>query len=73
MPLEKLVLILVCVIAAAGATIWLASIALASTQLPWVAVMGLIIPTALVAYIVYRVIYERVTNKEDDHYDHIEK
>lgn len=71
MPLDKLILILVIVISAAAATIYVASLMLVSLQVP--GGMLLLIPTALVIYILYRVISDRVKNKEDDHYDSIEK
>ncbi len=71
MPLDKLVLIVVVVIAAAGLTVWVAAMAMAAFQVPG---GGLVfIPAALVGYVVWRVISERLNNKEDDHYDHIEK
>ena len=69
MPLDRLVLIIVCVVAAAGATIWVGTLLLASTQLPpffGLAVIGVL---ALIAYVIWRVIAERLGNKEDDHYD----
>ncbi|SMY07891.1 hypothetical protein [Flavimaricola marinus] len=72
MPLERLMLILVIVVAAAGATIWVGSILVASTVSPGGA-LAIAIPTALVAYIIWRVIAERLGNDEDDHYDRIEK
>ena len=72
MPLERLALILVIVIAAAGATVWVASLFVVSAATPGGA-MALAIPTALVAYIAWRVIAERLGNAEDDHYDGIEK
>jgi len=67
MPIDKLVLILVIVIAAAAATVWLGTLIAASIQIPfgWL----VLIPAALVGYVVYRVIAERVGNTEDDHYD----
>ncbi|MEL7258121.1 MAG: hypothetical protein AAFN80_09810 [Pseudomonadota bacterium] len=67
MPLDKLVLIIVCVIAAAAVTVWLGVLAAAALELPfgWLA----LIPAALVAYVVFRVIMERVGNAEEDHYD----
>lgn len=67
MPLDKFVLILVCVIAAAGATIWLASLVIVAAEIPyaWIA----LIPAALVGYVVWRVIAERVNSPEDTHYD----
>ncbi len=71
MPLDKLVLILVIVIAAAGVTVWLGALLLASFQIPGAGLA--LIPAALVAYIVWRVIADRLGNAEDDHYDEIEK
>ena len=70
MPIEKLVLILVCVLAAAGATVWLGVLLLATFQVPYAGVA--LIPALLVGYIVYRVIGERVGNAEEDHYDNLE-
>jgi len=71
MPLDKLVLIIVCVIAAAGVTVWLGTLFVATNQLPIAGVA--LIPAALVVYVVWRVVADRITNTEDDHYDHIEK
>lgn len=73
MPLDKLVLILVSVIAAAGATIYVASLLVVGTSLNPMVALGMFIPLALVAYICVRVIADRVKNKEDDHYDSIER
>ena len=72
MPLDKLVLIIVCVVAAAGATVWIGTLLLASTQLPPVAGLAILSIVTLCAYIAWRVISERVTNKDDDHYDRFE-
>lgn len=71
MPLDKFVLILVIVIAAAGLTAWVGAMVVASFELPggWL----LFIPAALVGYVVWRVIAERLRNRDDDHYDRIEK
>lgn len=71
MPLDKFVLILVAVIAAAGLTIWLATLVAASVAMPlgW----AMLVPALLVAYVLWRVIAERRANKEDDHYDRIDK
>ncbi|GKY87991.1 hypothetical protein [Sinisalibacter aestuarii] len=71
MPLDKLVLILVVVIAAAAATVWIGMIVAAMIEVPlgWMVA----IPAALVAYIVWRVIAERIGNDEDDHYDGIDR
>lgn len=67
MPLDRLVLIIVVVIAAAGLTVWLAGFVLAATQIPfaWLALL----PVALAVWIGWRVIADRVTSEEDDHYD----
>lgn len=73
MPLDKLVLILVSVIAAAGATIYVASLLIVGTSINPTLAIGMFIPIALVAYICVRVISDRVKNKEDDHYDTIER
>ncbi|MGR3541224.1 MAG: hypothetical protein ACU0BS_07330 [Hasllibacter sp.] len=69
MPLDRFVLILVVVIAAAGATVWLASVVAGAFAFPfgWVA----IVPTALVAYVLWRMIADRLSEKDD--YDRIEK
>lgn len=72
MPLDRLVLLIVCVIAAAGVTVWLGSFALAALQVPGLGWM-VAIPVVLAFYIGWRVIAERLGNKEDDHYDRIEK
>lgn len=67
MPIDRLVLIIVCVIAAAGATVWLIATLGAALTVPfgWL----LVIPVALIAYVLIRIILERVGNREDDHYD----
>jgi hypothetical protein len=67
MPLDRLVLIIVIVLAAGAGTIWLAGFLMAATQVPfaWIAV----IPVALAAWIGWRVITDRVTSEEDDRYD----
>ncbi|GGL79826.1 hypothetical protein [Wenxinia marina] len=71
MPLERLVLILVLVIAAAGVTVWLASLVVASVALPAWATLGLAIPGALILYIVLRAISERRSDPDDDRYDEV--
>ena len=70
MPLDKLVLIVVCVIIAAAATVWLGAIVLAMFDIPGIGFA--LIPAALVAYIVWRVIAERLGNAEEDHYDRMD-
>jgi membrane protein implicated in regulation of membrane protease activity len=70
MPLDRLVLIILIVIAAAGATIWLGAWAAAAYLTPFAWLVA--IPFALIAYILIRVISDRVTSSEDDHYDRME-
>jgi len=72
MPLDKFVLMLVVVIAAAGATVWLAGLLVATFEVPVVG-WALVIPAGLVGYVAWRVIADRLGNAEDDHYDRIEK
>jgi len=71
MKLDKLVLIIVVVLGAMLLSFWLASLLLAALAVPmaWLAVL----PAVLVGYIVWRVVEDRLTNAEDDHYDRIEK
>lgn len=70
MPLDKFVLIIVIVLAAAAATVWLAAVVAAALNFPY-GWLG-IIPAALVGYIAFRVIAERVGNAEEDHYDRMD-
>ena len=72
MPLDRLVLIIVCVVTAAAATVWVATALLASTQLPPMAGLAVLSIVALCAYVAWRVISERLNNKDDDHYDRFE-
>lgn len=72
MPLDKLVLILACVAIAAGVTLWLGALVLATVQIPGLGI-GVMIVAGLVAYVVWRVIADRLSSREDDHYDEIEK
>jgi len=71
MPLDKLVLILVLVIIAAGVTVWLAAVAFAVFEVPGAGFA--FIPALLVGYVVWRVVSDRLKSAEDDHYDKIEK
>ena len=72
MTLEKLVLILVIVVAAAGLTVWVATLVTAAWALPWYGTMTMISLTGLFLYIVGRAIGERLTNRDDDHYDEVD-
>ena len=69
MPLDRFVLMIVIVLAAAGATVWLASLVAASLAFPlgWLG----FVPAALVAYVVWRVVADRLSQTDD--YDRIEK
>ncbi len=67
MPLDKFVLIIVCVMVAAGVTVWLGALLFASLEVPGVGIV--LIPAALIGYVVWRVIAERVGNAQEDHYD----
>ena len=71
MPLDRFVLLLVLVVAAAAITVWVASLAMAAMHVPWAG--AAFIPAALVAYVVWRVVADRLRNREDDHYDQIDK
>jgi hypothetical protein len=72
MALDKFVLILIVVIAAAGVTIWLGMLLVATMQWSF-GVMAVLIPGALVGYIAFRVLMDRMKSSEDDYYDRIEK
>ena len=71
MKLEKLVLVIVVVLGAMAVSGWIASLILAAMSVPmaWLAIL----PAALVGYIAWRVVEDRLTNAEDNHYDRIEK
>lgn len=70
MPLDRLVLIIVIVLAAAFLSIWLGAALIASFNVPF---LGLILlPVTLVAYICWRVIAQRLNNPEEDHYDRMD-
>ena len=67
MPLDRFVLIVVCVVAGFAVTVWLGMILIAAMNVPygWLA----LIPAAIVGYVIYRVIDERLSSAEDDYYD----
>ena len=70
MPLDRLVLIIVCILAGAIATLWVTALLLSALQLPfgWLA----LIPAGLVGFVIFKVIAQRVGNAEEDHYDRME-
>ena len=72
MPLDRLVLIVLAVIAAAGATVWLVATAAAAAVSPgWS--LFLAIPAGLVAYVAWRLWSEREARPGDERYDRIER
>ena len=70
MKLDHFVLIVVCCLAGAAAVFWLTTLVLAALSIPfaWLALL----PAGIVAYVVFRVIQERLNSAEDDHYDKME-
>ena len=72
MPLARFVLIVVLVVVAAAVTVWLGAIFAAAIQMPALGLLAAI-PAALVAYVLARVIWDRVSSAEDRRYDRIEK
>jgi len=70
MKLDTLVLIVVAVLCGAVALVWVAGILVLSFTVPFGFLA--LIPAALVAYIAYRVLAERVGSAEEDHYDDME-
>lgn len=72
MPLERLVLILVLVIGAAAVTVWGATALFAAFSVSPMVGAAVLSVVALAAYIVFRVVSERLNNSDDDHYDSME-
>ena len=72
MPLDRLVLIVVAVVAAAALTVWAGVTLAAAVAFPGWAIFA-VIPVGLVLYILVRVIRERVGDEEDDRYDRVER
>ncbi|ABV92814.1 hypothetical protein Dshi_1072 [Dinoroseobacter shibae DFL 12 = DSM 16493] len=72
MPLDRFVLMLVIVVVAAGVTVFVASTVLGAMLSPGLG-LAVMIPLGLIAFVVWRVISDRIGNREDDHYDHLEK
>lgn len=69
MPLERLVLIIVIVLAAAGLTVLAGAFIVSAFALPAWATLAAAIPVSLVLYIVARTIAERLGSRDDDRYD----
>lgn len=72
MPLDRLILILVVVIAAAAVTIWGGVALLAGLAVNPMIGIGILSILTLGAYIVFRVVSERLNNPDEDHYDNME-
>ncbi|MEM9795490.1 MAG: hypothetical protein AAF919_03315 [Pseudomonadota bacterium] len=70
MRLDRFVLILLIVLVAAGATLWLAALIASTFVVPGAALA--ILPVLLVAFVAFRIIRDRMTSREDDHYDRME-
>jgi membrane protein implicated in regulation of membrane protease activity len=70
MPLDKLVLIVFCVLAGSGAVFWIGALLFATFQIPFAGLA--LLPAAFAGYVIYRVIAERLRSREDDHYDRME-
>ncbi|KAA9009801.1 hypothetical protein [Histidinibacterium aquaticum] len=71
MPLDRFVLILVAVVAAAGATVVIATLLLGTWLSPGLG-LAAAIPVLLVAYVLWRVISHRIAEAPDDRYDGID-
>ncbi len=72
MPLDRLVLIVLAALAAAGLTVLVGAWAVSAWQLPAFALASAV-PGLLVLYVVWRVIADRVRDAADDPYDRVEK
>ncbi|MEM9144708.1 MAG: hypothetical protein AAGC57_00820 [Pseudomonadota bacterium] len=72
MPLDRIVLYIVAGAAACGVVLYVGLILAGAAQIGPLGLLVLL-PLGLVAYIAWRVIVERLGNREDDHYDRIER
>jgi membrane protein implicated in regulation of membrane protease activity len=66
---NRLLLIIVCVLGAAAATVYVGAALIASTLIQPFFEMAVLIIISLCVYIGWRVIAERPQNKDDDDYD----
>ncbi|MEM8793002.1 MAG: hypothetical protein AAGE80_15390 [Pseudomonadota bacterium] len=72
MPLDRIVLYIVGGLATLASLLYVIALLVgAITAGPWGFVV--ILPLGITAYIVYRIIMERLSSREDDYYDSIEK
>lgn len=67
MPMERLVLILICVVAAAGVTVWLGGMLAAALNVG--ALIMMILPLTLILSLFAWVVRDRLESPKDDHYD----
>lgn len=72
MPLDRFVLLLILVVVAAGVTVGLGAMLAGGLAAPGLA-LAVSLPIGLIAYVIIRIVIERMKNSEDDHYDHIER
>ncbi len=72
MPLDRFVLVVIAVIAAAGATVVAGALLKGAILAPGLGLAALV-PVALLGYVLVRVVAERLRNADDDRYDRIEK
>lgn len=71
MPLDRFVLYVVIGAAAVAALVYGALLVFGAVHVGPLMLIALV-PVGLVAYIVWRVIADRLASREDDHYDRIE-
>ncbi len=72
MSLDRLALILFCIVTFGGVALWLVSLILVTASLsPLLSIIPIAI-AALAAYVVIRVVTERTQNPDEDHYDNME-
>lgn len=72
MPLDRLVMMLVVVVATAGVTIFMVAFVAAALMSPLLGLPALIL-ISLVGYVIWRVVADRIRSREDDHYDNIDR
>lgn len=71
MPLERLVLIVVCVMVAAAGTIWLAT--LAATAFNLSSLSFAIVPAMLAAYMIWHAVADRLGQSKKDRFDTMDR
>ena len=73
MPLAKFVLLLIIVVSAAGLTVAFGTLMAGLLNVSPSMALATFMPLAALAYIVWRVISDRLSNAEDDKYDQIQR